>query len=240
VKYSVCSGPSNALYWYRVERKAIWVAIRDLGPRPRTCLNKRQRPSPNQSRACEYRPDEPPAQPLAAIIGRLVGVPTEQGRDLSLDILRQCACAPLCNTSVSGSAKFPGWESWKTLSVGRGVSLLCWRSEGVEHPQDTVPYPFMPSPASAHSWPTSTPPVSRSHSCARRRAASWSSARLSTNTLARRDGSCCCGAVLFRLWWLRALHGMAPDRRADPRLPLGIVLVTEGACTTVTARHTQR
>ena len=28
-------------------------------------------------------------QPLAAIIGRLVGVPTEQGRDLSLDSLRQ-------------------------------------------------------------------------------------------------------------------------------------------------------
>jgi hypothetical protein len=28
-------------------------------------------------------------QPLAAIIGRLVGVPTKQGRDLSLDSLRQ-------------------------------------------------------------------------------------------------------------------------------------------------------
>jgi hypothetical protein len=28
-------------------------------------------------------------QPLAAIIGRLVGVPTEQGCDLGLDSLRQ-------------------------------------------------------------------------------------------------------------------------------------------------------
>src|SRR6202023_448137 len=36
-------------------------------------------------------------------------------------------------------------------SVGHGVSLLCWRSGGVEHPHDTPPYPFMPSPTSAHS-----------------------------------------------------------------------------------------
>ncbi|MFZ3354206.1 MAG: hypothetical protein WA268_25450, partial [Xanthobacteraceae bacterium] len=31
------------------------------------------------------------------------------------------------------------------------VSLLWWRSGGVEHPHDTSPYPFMPSPTSAHS-----------------------------------------------------------------------------------------
>src|ERR1700731_3126200 len=41
-------------------------------------------------------------------------------------------------------------------SVGHGVSLLCWRSGGVEHPHDTPPYPFMPSPTSAHS---SRPPL---------------------------------------------------------------------------------
>src|ERR1700686_1789332 len=35
--------------------------------------------------------------------------------------------------------------------VGHRVSPLCWRSGGVEHPHDTPPYPFMPSPTSAHS-----------------------------------------------------------------------------------------
>src|SRR5436190_17727198 len=37
------------------------------------------------------------------------------------------------------------------VSVGHGVSLLWWRSGGFEHPHDTPPYPFMPSPTSAHS-----------------------------------------------------------------------------------------
>src|SRR3954453_9229232 len=31
------------------------------------------------------------------------------------------------------------------------VSLLCWRSGGLEHPHDTPPYPLTPSPTSAHS-----------------------------------------------------------------------------------------
>src|SRR3954471_19266140 len=34
----------------------------------------------------------------------------------------------------------------RALSVDHGVSLLGWRSGGVEHPHDTPPYPFMPSP----------------------------------------------------------------------------------------------
>jgi hypothetical protein len=37
--------------------------------------------------------------------------------------------------------------------VGHGVSLLCWRSGGLEHPHDTPPYPFTPSPTFAHSSP---------------------------------------------------------------------------------------
>src|SRR6202011_5140179 len=43
-----------------------------------------------------------------------------------------------------------GKISWlgelENISVGHGVSLLRWRSGGVEHPHDTPPYPFMPSP----------------------------------------------------------------------------------------------
>jgi hypothetical protein len=39
----------------------------------------------------------------------------------------------------------------ENISVGHGVSLLCWRSGGVEHPHDTPPCPFTPSPTFAHS-----------------------------------------------------------------------------------------
>src|SRR2546428_12447846 len=48
-----------------------------------------------------------------------------------------------------------GKTSWmgepENVSVGHGVSLLQWRNGGVEHPHDTPPYPFMPSPTFVHS-----------------------------------------------------------------------------------------
>ena len=37
------------------------------------------------------------------------------------------------------------------VTVGHGVSLLRWRSGGVEHHHDTPPYPIMPSPISGHN-----------------------------------------------------------------------------------------
>src|SRR5690242_3102777 len=39
----------------------------------------------------------------------------------------------------------------ENVSLGHGVSLLCWRSGGVEHPHDTPPYPFTPSRTFDHS-----------------------------------------------------------------------------------------
>src|SRR3954464_5788526 len=42
-------------------------------------------------------------------------------------------------------------RAFENVSVDHGVSLLRWRSGGVEHPHDTPPYPFMPSPTFAHS-----------------------------------------------------------------------------------------
>ena len=42
------------------------------------------------------------------------------------------------------------WGKLEDVSVGLGVSLLQWRSGGFEHPDDTPPYPLMPSPAFAH------------------------------------------------------------------------------------------
>src|ERR1700730_14442275 len=90
-------------------------------------------------------------QPLAAIIGRLVGVPTKQGRDLSLDSLRQECSRTLAQHLGQRIGKISWLGELENISVGHGVSLLCWRSGGVEHPHDTPPYPFMPSLTSAHS-----------------------------------------------------------------------------------------
>jgi hypothetical protein len=42
-------------------------------------------------------------------------------------------------------------DELENVSVGHGVSLLQWRSGGIEHPHDTPPYPFMPSPTFANS-----------------------------------------------------------------------------------------
>src|SRR6266704_1053468 len=54
-------------------------------------------------------------QPLAAIIGELVGVAAEQGRDFGFNGLCQQHAGTVGKTSVSESAKLPGWESRKTL-----------------------------------------------------------------------------------------------------------------------------
>src|SRR6516165_4666682 len=61
------------------------------------------------------------------------------------------ARAPSRNTSVSGINKTSWLGKLENVSLGHGVSLLCWRSGGVEHPHDTPPYPFMPSPTFVHS-----------------------------------------------------------------------------------------
>jgi hypothetical protein len=39
----------------------------------------------------------------------------------------------------------------ENISLSHGVSLLRWRSGGLEHPHDTPPYPFTPSPTFAYS-----------------------------------------------------------------------------------------
>jgi hypothetical protein len=92
-----------------------------------------------------------PHQPLAAIVGHLIGVPAEQGSDLGLDSLRQqrsCAVAQNLGQRIGKSSWLGELEN---VSVGNGVSLLQWRSGGFEHPHDTPPYPIMPSPTFAHS-----------------------------------------------------------------------------------------
>src|SRR5947207_15576237 len=75
----------------------------------------------------------------------------EQARNLGLDSL----CQQRSRAVAQNLGQRIGKTSWlgelENVSVGHGVSLLRWRSGGVEHPHDTPPYPFMPSPTFAHS-----------------------------------------------------------------------------------------
>jgi hypothetical protein len=90
-------------------------------------------------------------QPPAAIIGALVGMAADQARNLGLDGLRQKRPRPVAQNLGQRIGKSPWLRELENISVGHGVSLLCWRGGGVEHPHDTPPYPFTPSPTFANS-----------------------------------------------------------------------------------------
>src|SRR5262249_5895537 len=51
--------------------------------------------------------------------------------------------------------------------VGHGISLLRWRSGGVEHPHDMPPFRLTPSPTSGHSSPVVGFYLSSSRRCQR-------------------------------------------------------------------------
>src|SRR5215471_5418290 len=132
----------------------------------------RSEPSPTRSRT---RGQRTATGPMPVMISRSGICPWRTSRARSSSVnLSACrlskavtsastACAssaraPLRKTSVSGSAKVPRWVSWKTL-----VSVTAYHSfggevGGFEHPHDTPPYPFMPSPTFADS---STPAQDR-------------------------------------------------------------------------------
>src|SRR5215468_11496386 len=78
----------------------------------------------------------------------------EQARNFGLDSL----CQKRPRAVAQNLGQRIGKSSWlrelENISLGHGVSLLCWRSGGVEHPHDTPPYPFTPSPTFAHSSAT--------------------------------------------------------------------------------------
>src|SRR6266568_3034746 len=75
----------------------------------------------------------------------------EQARNLSLDGLRQKRARAVAQNLGQRIAKSSWLRELENISVGHGVSLLCWRSGGLEHPHDTPPYPFTPSPTFVHS-----------------------------------------------------------------------------------------
>jgi hypothetical protein len=90
-------------------------------------------------------------EPPVAVVGQLVGMDAEQGCYLGLDGLRQQRSRAVAQNLGQRVRKSSWLAELENVSLGHGVSLLRWRSGGFEHPHDTPPYPFMPSPTFAHS-----------------------------------------------------------------------------------------
>src|SRR5215207_154506 len=104
-------------------------------------------------------------QPLAAVLGQLVGMDAEQGRDFGLDRLHQQRSRAVAKHLGQRIDKSSWLGELENVSLGHGVSLLRWRSGGVKHPHDTPPYPFMPSPTFAHSSSLANRVASRPSMC---------------------------------------------------------------------------
>src|SRR6516225_3569312 len=100
-------------------------------------------------------------QPLATVIGQLVGMAGEQDCDFGLHRLRQQRSRAVAQNLGQRVRKSSWLAELENVSVGHGVSLLRWRSGGVKHPHDTPPYPFMPSPTFAYSSRATLPPYKR-------------------------------------------------------------------------------
>src|SRR5262249_30582502 len=99
-------------------------------------------------------------QPPPAIIGKLVGMAAEQARNLGLNRLRQKRSRAVAQNLGQRIGKSSWLRELENISLSHGVSLLRWRSGGLEHPHDTPPYPFTPSPTFAHSSGTA-PQISK-------------------------------------------------------------------------------
>src|SRR5208282_746390 len=90
-------------------------------------------------------------QPSVTIIGKFVGMAAEEARNLGLHGMRQQRSRAIAQNLGQWVRKRPWLGQLDDIILGHGVSLLWWRSGGVEHPHDTPPYPFTPSPTSAHN-----------------------------------------------------------------------------------------
>src|SRR4051794_14580118 len=80
-------------------------------------------------------------QPLAAVFGLSVGVAAEEGCDLRLDGLRQQRSRALAQNFGERVGELCWLDQLDDIILDHGVSLLRWRSGGLEHPHDTPPHP---------------------------------------------------------------------------------------------------
>jgi hypothetical protein len=88
---------------------------------------------------------------LLARRGLQIGVLCEKLGNLRFDGLGQQRTCAAAQDFCQGIAEGPWLGEFDHVTVGHGVSLLHWRSGGVEHHRDTPPYPVTPSPTSGHS-----------------------------------------------------------------------------------------
>ena len=78
-------------------------------------------------------------QPLAAVVGQVVGMGAEQGGNLGLDGLRQQRSRAVAQHLGQRIGKSSWLGELESVSLGHGVLLFRWRSGGVEYPHDTPP-----------------------------------------------------------------------------------------------------
>jgi hypothetical protein len=78
-------------------------------------------------------------QPLAAVFGLEIGMLGEEFRHLSPDRLRQQRTRAGAQNFGERIGEGPWLGQLENVSLSHGVSLLQWRSGGVEHPHDTPP-----------------------------------------------------------------------------------------------------
>src|SRR5438034_4563215 len=86
-----------------------------------------------------------------AHLGLQIGMLCEKLSNLRLDRLGQQRTRTAAQDLREGIGEGPWLGELDDVTVGHGVSLLHWRSGGVEHHNDTPPYPVTPSPTSGHS-----------------------------------------------------------------------------------------
>src|SRR5499427_7255073 len=88
---------------------------------------------------------------LMALLGLEIRMLCEKLSNLRLDRLGQQRTRAAAQHLCQGVGEDPWLGELDDVTVGHGVSLLHWRSGGVEHHHDTPPYPVSPSPTSGHS-----------------------------------------------------------------------------------------
>ena len=87
----------------------------------------------------------------AAILGLEIGMLAEKIGDLRLDSLREQGTGSVAQDLGELVVERSWLNQLDDVIVGHGISLLRWRSGGVEHPHDMPPSRFTPSPTSGDS-----------------------------------------------------------------------------------------